>query len=185
MLNKNALILTVSALLSSPLLAHNLTVGESLPTANVDKHGELLLLDGKIEYAKWNSDMLAGKVRVIQAIAGRSAAKEMNADLMAAITAADFPEDKYQTTTIINQDDAMWGTGGFVKSSAEDSKQEFHWSSMVLDANGSVKQSWDLVEKSSAIIVLDTESQVLFAHEGKLTEAQIEHVLTLVRNNLK
>ena len=44
---------------------------------------------------------MLGKVRVIQAIAGRSSAKELNAPMMTAITAAKFPEDSYQTTSII------------------------------------------------------------------------------------
>ena len=75
---------------------------------------------------------------------------------MAAITASKFSEDSYQTTTIINQDDAIWGTGSFVKSSAESSKEEFPWSSMVLDEDGTVASSWALKEESSAIIVQDT-----------------------------
>ena len=121
---------------------------------------------------------------MIQAIAGRSSAKAMNADLMTAITAADFPDDQYQTTTIINQDDAMWGTGSFVKSSAEDSKKEFSWSSMVLDAKGSVHKSWQLAAENSAIIVLDKNSQVLFVKEGKLTEQEINQALELIKSNL-
>ena len=40
-----------------------------------------------------------------------------------AIKAAKLPHDKYQTVTIINSNDAIWGTSGFVKSSAEDSKK--------------------------------------------------------------
>ncbi|MCW0468691.1 YtfJ family protein [Vibrio chagasii] len=83
--------------------------------------------------------------------------KELNAPLMAAITASKFSEDSYQTTTIINQDDAIWGTGSFVKSSKRLSKEKFPWSSMVLDENGTVASSWALKEESSAIIVQDKQ----------------------------
>ncbi len=179
-----ALLLTFTSLFSSSLLAHNLTIGDALPSASVAKHGELTLADGEIEYQPWQTESLAGKVRVIQAIAGRSAAKELNAELMDAITEADFAQEQYQTTTIINQDDAMWGTGGFVKSSAEDSKKEFYWSSMVLDADGAISNAWALSEKSSAIIVLDKNSTVLFAHEGKLSEAQVSQVLAMINDNI-
>lgn len=111
----------------SPTLAfaHNLTVGSPVPAVGVEKHGEIVLQDNNINYQKWRSADLLGKVRVIQAIAGRSSSKEMNAPLMAAITAAKFPAESYQTTTIINQDDAIWGTSSFVKSSAQDSKKSF------------------------------------------------------------
>ena len=103
---------------------------------------------------------------------------------MAAITAAQFPADDYQTTTIINQDDAIWGTGSFVKSSAQDSKTDFPWSSMVLDENGVVADSWDLKSESSAIIVQDKQGKILFVKEGVLTAEEIQQVLKLIAQNL-
>ena len=39
--------------------------------------------------------------------------------MIEAIKAAHFNQAKYQTTTIINADDAVVGTGMFVKNSAE------------------------------------------------------------------
>ena len=127
---------------------------------------------------------MLGKVRVIQAIAGRSSSKEMNAPLMAALTAAKLPEANYQTTTIINQDDAIWGTGSFVKSSAEDSKQEFPWSSMVLDEDGKVAKTWDLKPESSAIIVQDKQGKVLFVKEGALSDDEVKQVIGLIKDNI-
>ncbi|KLV11156.1 YtfJ family protein [Photobacterium ganghwense] len=183
-MKKKFLWAVVAACLPGVALAHNLTVGQPLPTVSVADKGELMLQNGEIHYQAWSSQQLDGKVRVIQAIAGRSSAKELNAELMAAITAAKFPQDKYQTTTIINQDDAIWGTGSFVKSSAEDSKKAFSWSSMVLDANGRVHQSWDLAKENSAIIVLDKDSKVLFVKEGKLSAGEVKEALKLVSTHL-
>ncbi|MGL6261339.1 YtfJ family protein [Vibrio sp. WXL103] len=173
-------------MLTAPLMAsaHNLQLETSLPQVTISKVGELTLVQDKINYQSWNSEQMLGKVRVIQAIAGRGAAKEMNAPLMAAITAADFPQQDYQTTTIINQDDALWGTGSFVKSSAEDSKKEFPWSSMVLDSDGVAFDTWQLAEKSSAIIVQDKQGKILFVKEGALSEAEINQVLSLVQDNI-
>ncbi|GIA31243.1 MULTISPECIES: YtfJ family protein [Vibrio] len=170
----------------SPTLAfaHNLAIGSPVPAVGVEKHGEIVLQDNNINYQKWRSADLLGKVRVIQAIAGRSSSKEMNAPLMAAITAAKFPAESYQTTTIINQDDAIWGTSSFVKSSAQDSKKEFPWSSMVLDEFGLVAQAWQLQAESSAIIVQDKQGNVLFVKEGALNEADIQTVLGLIQQNL-
>lgn len=178
------MIALLAALLPGIAAAHTIHVGEPIPAASVADKGEITLQGDEIIYQDWSSTKLSGKVRIVQAIAGRSAAKEMNADLIQAITAADFPQDKYQTTTIINQDDAIWGTGGFVKSSAEDSKRDFSWSSMVLDANGQVHATWELQSKNSAIIVLDKDSRVLFVKEGKLSPQEIEQAITLVQSNL-
>ena len=115
---KSTILKSITTLLAcTPLLAfaNGLTVGKTVPTATVKDYGEIQLHDGKESYKSWNTGELVGKVRVIQAMAGRSSAKQMNQPLMDAISAAKFPEDKYQTTTIVNQDDSMWGTGSMVK----------------------------------------------------------------------
>ncbi|EGU36143.1 hypothetical protein VII00023_13252 [Vibrio ichthyoenteri ATCC 700023] len=181
--NKTLIALAIAAL---PMFAnaHNLTIGKPVPTVDVASYGEILVQDNDTIYQTWNSEAMLGKVRVIQAIAGRSHAKEMNAPLMAAITASQFPAEDYQTTTIINQDDSIWGTGSFVKSSAQDSKTEFPWSSMVLDENGVVAASWDLKAESSAIIVQDKQGKVLFVKEGVLSEDEVQQVLALIAQNL-
>ncbi|GHA65064.1 YtfJ family protein [Photobacterium aphoticum] len=183
-MNKKLVVTLLSACLPCTALAHTLTIGEPLPHITIADKGEITLNNDTIAYQAWDSTELTGKTRVIQAIAGRSAAKAMNAELMAAITAAQFPADKYQTTTIINQDDAIWGTGSFVKSSAEDSKREFSWSSMVLDANGVAQSTWDLAKENSAIIILDKTGTVRFVQEGKLSPADMQQALQIVKENL-
>ncbi|MFA0086929.1 hypothetical protein BCU70_11625 [Vibrio sp. 10N.286.49.C2] len=165
-------------------MATNVQVGGNARSVSVKAHGELILDSDTINYTEWKSQQMLGKVRVIQAIAGRSSSKKMNAALMTAITDAKFPEDSYQTTTIINQDDAIWGTGSFVKSSAEDSKKEFPWSSMVLDEHGLVANAWQLQEESSAIILQDKSGKVLFVKEGVLSDDEIKSVLGLITQSL-
>ncbi len=164
--------------------AHNLSLNQPLPPVDVAQYGEIVLKGDSTDFVAWNSAQLPGKVRVIQAIAGRSAAKEMNAPLMAALTAAEFPRDAYQTTTIINHSDAVWGTGSFVRSSAQSSKVDFPWSSIVLDQAGVVSDSWQLQRRSSAIIVLDQQGTVQFVAEGALNDDQIQTVLALIKQLL-
>ena len=163
---------------------HNLIVGESVPKVIVNDYGELILKKGDIEYQSWDSEKMLGKVRVIQAIAGRTSAKKMNQPLMQAITASKLPEKLYQTTSIINQDDAVWGTSNFVRSSAKDSKRDFPWSSIVLDKEGTVAKAWQLDKKSSAIIVQDYEGKILFVKEGPLGEQEVEQVISLIKSQL-
>lgn len=127
---------SVLSLLLALAPSHNLSVGQTTPSVSIDTYGEMTLQGDDVAYQPWATQQMLGKVRVIQAIAGRSKAKEMNAPLMSAITAAHFPEDQYQTTTVINQEDAIWGTGTFVKSSAEDSKKD-----ILLVFHG-VRQKW-------------------------------------------
>ncbi len=68
----------------------------------------------QFSYKTWNSAQLVGKVRVLQHIAGRTS-KEKNATPIEAIKSAKLPHDCYQTTTIVNTDDAIPGSGMFVE----------------------------------------------------------------------
>lgn len=176
--------LILLALLPSLCLAHNLKETQFLPSVSIADRGELQLHGKDFAYQNWSSSQLSGKIRLIQHIAGRSSAKALNAPLIEAIKAAHFPHDKYQTTTIINLDDALFGTGSFVVSSVEKSKQEFPWSSFVLDADGLVQQKWGLATESSAVILLNPQSQILFVKDGQLTDAEIAEVLALIRHQL-
>lgn len=164
--------------------ALNLNTGEQAPKVSVTSHGEVMVAQDDITYHNWDSASMVGKTRVIQAIAGRSAAKALNKPMIDAIIQADFPQDKYQTTTIVNQDDAIWGTSSFVKSSAEDSKREFPHSSIVLDENGAVAKAWDLEPKTSMIAVQDKNGNILWAKEGELTSTEVNQVITLLKENL-
>ena len=69
-------------------------------------------------------------------------------------------------------------------SSVEKSKQEFPWSSFVLDADGLVQQKWGLATGSSAIILLNPQGQILFVKDGQLTSAEMNQVLALIHSQL-
>lgn len=137
------------------MFAHNVQLNQQLPAVSVAKDGELIAQNNKISYKNWNVASLNGKVRVIQHIAGRSSVKEKNKALIDAIKTANFDRTKYQTTTIVNADDAIVGTGVFVKNSVEDGKLENPHSQVVLDQLGTVKNAWGLKAKESFIAVTD------------------------------
>lgn len=172
------------ALLSPLAMAHNFQESAPLPLVKVSDKGELVLNGKEVSYQSWQSSALTGKVFLVQHIAGRSSAKELNAPMIEAIKAAKLPHDQYQTVTVINSNDAIWGTSGFVKSSAESSKQEFPWSSIVLDAKGMARNAWGLNPESSAIVLLGKDGKVLFAKDGQLAPADIDKVMALIKSHL-
>jgi YtfJ family uncharacterized protein len=183
---RTCLVVMMAAILASTsVMAHNLSLDKPVAAVGVNDKGELLLQQDKFSYRSWNSAQLSGKVRVIQAIAGRSSAKEMNAGLIEAIKAAKFPHDRYQTTTIINTDDAIPGTGIFVRSSVQSSKQQFPWSQFIVDSEGYVQKAWRLQQSSSAIVVLDKTGKVRFVHDGALSLQQVQQVMSLLRTLLQ
>ncbi|HGN1704669.1 TPA: YtfJ family protein [Providencia rettgeri] len=182
---KNFLVLVCLLGLPSFTMASNIQLNQIVPATSVTDKGELILNnDDKLDYQTWKSSQLIGKVRTIQHIAGRSSAKELNAPLIEAIKQAKFPHNTYQTTTIINTDDAIFGTGVFVKSSVEDSKKEFPYSQFIVDSDGIVKNAWGLKPESSAIIILNNQGKVLFFKDGELSPQEIEKVISLLVSEL-
>lgn len=175
----------LSLLIPASVMAHDLRQGSRVPAVGVNDKGELILQQEKFSYKNWNSAQLSGKVRVVQHIAGRSSAKEMNAALIEAIKAAKLPHDRYQTTTIVNTDDAIPGTGMFVRSSIETNKQQYPWSQFVVDSNGNVQRAWQLQTGRSAIVVLDKQGTVKFVKDGPLTQDEVAKVLELIASLLK
>lgn len=170
-----------AALFANVAFAHNVQINANLPTVSVASDGELLVKGKEVQYKSWNSTKLNGKVRTVFHIAGRTAAKEKNEALMNAIKTAGLDRNKYQTTTIINADDAIVGTGLFVKNSAEKGKLENPHSQVVFDQKGAVKNSWKLKEKDSFVAVLDKNGKVQFVAEGKLSATDIQQVIALLK----
>lgn len=134
----------------------------------------------QFSYKTWNSAQLVGKVRVLQHIAGRTSAKEKNATLIEAIKSAKLPHDRYQTTTIVNTDDAIPGSGMFVRSSLESNKKLYPWSQFIVDSNGVARGAWQLDEKSSAVVVLDKDGRVQWAKDRALTQEEVQQVMDLL-----
>ncbi|WP_409307961.1 YtfJ family protein [Pectobacterium sp. B1J-3] len=165
--------------------AHNLQSGQLVPPVGVADRGELQYQDNKFSYTNWNSAQLPGKVRVVQHIAGRTSAKEMNDPLMTALKAANLPREYYQTTTVVNTDDAIIGTSVFVRNSLEDNKKMFPWSQFIVDSNGHVRKAWQLVPQSSAIVVLDKQGKIQFVKDGALNEQEVQQVISLLHQLLE
>lgn len=164
--------------------AHNFAINQRVAPVGINDRGELLLDNDKFSYKNWNSAQLPGKVRVVQHIAGRVSAKEKNAALIEAIKSANLPHDSYQTTTIVNTDDAIPGSAMFVRSSLESNKKLYPWSQFIVDSNGVTRKAWQLEEESSAVVVLDKEGRIQYAKDGALTQQEAQQVIALLRKLL-
>lgn len=188
-MSSRLIIALIIMLLAQGVQAHNFVTGKTVTPVYIQEGGELLLnSDDEIHYQKWNSTQLAGKVRIIQYIAGRKSAKKKNSLLIKAVEAANFPQDRFQPTTIVNTDDAIFGTGYFVVGKIEKNKRRYPWAQFVIDGNGLGRVAWRLPEQSSTILVLNKAGQIQWAKDGSLTPEEVDHVIALAQkliNELK
>ncbi|MBB2295154.1 MULTISPECIES: YtfJ family protein [unclassified Escherichia] len=171
----------IIALLAPGTAAHNFINGKQVTPVYIQEGGELLLNNDEIHYQKWNSTQLKGKVRIIQYIARRKSAKKKNSLLIKAVEVANFPQDRFQPTTIVNTDDAIFGTGYFVSGKIEKNKRRYPWAQFVIDGNGLGRVAWLLPEQSSTILVLNKAGQIQWAKDGSLTPEEVDHVIALAQ----
>ncbi|MFK8257629.1 YtfJ family protein [Erwinia sp. AnSW2-5] len=160
--------------------AHNFIIGERVKPIMITDRGALLLNDGRLHYQRWRSSELAGKVRVVQYIAGRTSAKKKNALLISAIKDAKFPADRFQPTTIVNTDDEIVGTGFFVQKKIEKNKKRYPWAQFIIDSHGLGQKTWQLEEENSTILLLDNEGHIQWVKEGALTPKEVREVINNV-----
>lgn len=165
--------------------AHNFVQGERVLPLAISDRGEMLLDNDEVRYQNWDSTQLEGKVRIVQYIAGRRSAKKKNSFLIKAIKSADFPDDRFQPTTIVNTDDEIPGTGIFVRSKIEKNKRHYPWAQFIIDSDGLGRKTWQLKEDSSTIFVLDQEGRIQWAKDGALTPNEVYHVIMLLRQLIK
>ena len=172
---------------SAAVSASALQPGKRPPPVGVSNEGELLYINNRLSYRPWNSAELPGKVRVIQHLAGRTSAEDINTPLMEALMRdeSNLPRDRYQTTTIINTDDAIWGTGIFVRNLIEKNKKTYDWTQFIVDEQGDVRKAWQLHHNDSAIVLLDAQGKIQFIKEGALTPQEISFVITRIHQLVK
>lgn len=181
-------------------LSDGIVVGDKLPTVVVKDKGQMVIEydvvndvmvykeDSKIAYDTFNSAALTGKIRTLYHLAARSGSDEINQPYIDALIAAKVseqqPDSPYKTTTILNTDDAMWGTSGVAIGRLQDSQEATAYAHYVVDAKGLALEKWGLNAKSSAVIVVDRDNKVLYFHDGKMSSADIAEVIALIEKHL-
>ncbi len=180
--------------------AAEINLGETLPAVSVQDKGRLLpeyeIVENKmvfkegtqIGYRPWTSKELTGKIRTVYHLAGRIGMDNINQAYIDALIAANLPQKLpdalYKTITILNTDDALWGTSGLATSRMEDSQKVYPHAEYVIDAEGAALAAWGLQPKNSAVIIIDAEGKVLWFKEGKLTDEEVSEAVGLIKEKL-
>jgi YtfJ family uncharacterized protein len=178
-----ALTLTLLLLTAFPLAATNITVGSPLPSLTITDRGELVLKDDEILYEPWVLPQGIGKVHVVQYMAGRMSARGQTKPFTDRLE-SDLPDESVHVTTVINLDDAIWGSTGFVVGEIKSNKRKYPDATMVLDEEGTGRTTWGLQLKVATTVVLDPGGSVLYFKEGAMSETEIESTLELIRQYL-
>ncbi|GAA5218125.1 YtfJ family protein [Corallincola platygyrae] len=161
-----------------------LTVGVTPPKVDVSNKGLMALQGSEIEYQDWSSQQLTGKARVVVHIAAKKSANEINQDAIQALTQANLPITYFQTTTIVNASDRVWGTQKFIRNLLEERTAAEPNAQFVLDNKGRVRTGWGLKKGDSAIFVFDGNGSLLWYKEGRLDILDIEAMMQKINNEI-
>ena len=164
------------------VFAGKLEVGKPLPEVAVEDNGQIYFkTKDQLAYKPWSSKEVTGKVRSIYHLAASLSASKINEAYTDELDKLKLPVDKFQTLTILNLDDAMLGTGPFVRSESEKNQRKYATTWFLLDADGKVRDAWGLTPDSSAVILVDQEGKVLMFKDGKLSPEEIKQFLETIK----
>lgn len=175
-------LLVLLAGLASPLaLAGDVPAGGRLPDLSIADKGELVLTGDEVSYRAWSYPQQPGKVHVVQYMAATRGASEINKPFTDRMK-TDLPQNgAFLSTTILNLDEAMWGTGGLVVSELKSNKLEFPNAILVADEDGVGLKQWQLDSENSAVIVTDAAGVVRYFKQGAMSDAEIQSTLDMIR----
>lgn len=173
-----------TVLLSTLTRAESPAVDSMLPPLKIEERGELHLEGDDINYKPWTSARNPGQVHIVQYLAATRAASKVYRPFTDKL-ADNYTHEDFHVTTIVNLDDAMWGTGGIVVSEVEDSKREFPHSTLVLDENGSGRSGWSLEKKGAALAILNKDGTVLHFTQQPMDDAVLQQLYELVESQIE
>lgn len=171
--------------LGTPMaFATDVAPGGQLADLSIADKGELVLSGGEVEYSPWSYPQQPGKVHVVQYMAATRAASKINKPFTDKMK-TDLPQGgEFLSTTILNLDEAMWGTGGMVVGELKSNKLEFPRAVLVADEKGVGLTQWQLEKEGSAVIVTDSEGVVRYFKQGAMSAAEIDSTLALIRKHI-
>jgi len=166
--------------ISLPAAANTLLSGQPLPPLAIAERGELLLEADEFSFSPWQTPQATGKVQVLQYLAARTSARDQSKPFTDRLE-DEVPYGNYHMTTIINLDDAIWGTSGFVLGELKSSKRKYPLSTIVLDEEGLGLRTWQLQDGGANILIIDPQGRLSYVKHGVMSEQEIETALELIK----
>jgi len=138
-------------------------------------------LGGRLDGKPWSSAELQGKVSVLFYVDPDE--KDTNNDASEALNAEKFPSDKYQSFGIINMA-ATWKPNFAISSALKDKQKRYPKTIYVRDYKKVLVKAWNIADDSSDVLVFDKKGVLIFRKDGKLTAAEIQTLIKVIRDYL-
>jgi YtfJ family uncharacterized protein len=136
---------------------------------------------GRVNGQPWTSSELKGKVNLLFYVDPDH--KGDNPALEKALEAEKFPEDRFQSTAVINMA-ATWLPNAAIASSLKSKQKDYPRTVYVKDLQKSLVKNWGLDDNSYVVLMLDKSGMPAFYKAGPLSQSDIDQLITLIKQNL-
>ncbi|WP_027872664.1 YtfJ family protein [Spongiibacter marinus] len=168
----------VSLALLGSSLGMALEVGGNLPTLDVPSRGELVMSGDKVSFSPWSSTSIStGSPALIFHMPARMSSDAAIAPLRSRLEAGEYPTESFQSISVVNLDDALWGTSGLVAGELAKNKRAHPQAVLVADDAGRGLKAWQLKSRTIAVILLNAEGEITYLKEGELSQDDIDTII--------
>jgi len=180
MINIKNIVLGLSLIGASAFCAA-IELGGTLPSFAVPSKGELILDGDKIRHQAWSTAQIStGSPALIFHVAARMSSDGIIAPLKERLNQRDYEPGSFQSISVVNLNDALWGTAGLVSSELEKNKREHPKAILVADEKGSGIEAWQLKKGTVAFILVDHNGKIRYLKEGKLSADDVNTIIALL-----
>ncbi|MCJ7663759.1 MAG: YtfJ family protein [Desulfobacterales bacterium] len=135
----------------------------------------------RLDGTPWSSAELQGKVSVLFYVDPDE--KDTNNEASEALNKEKFADDKYQSFGIINMA-ATWLPNFAISSALKDKQKRYPKTIYVRDYKRVLVHAWQIADDSSDVLAFDKKGELIFRKDGKLTAAEIQTLIKVIRDHL-
>ena len=171
--------LVAAGLLCVSAASTALELGGELPALDVPSRGELEINGDSVRFVPWSTEQItADTPALIFHMAARMSSDSIIAPLRDRLDKGDYAPGSFQSISVVNLDDALWGTQGLVTSELAKNKRAHPQAVLVADDEGRGLKAWSLEPKGVAVILLNTDGNIRLLKEGKLSEDEVNDIIS-------
>ncbi len=136
---------------------------------------------GKVKGGAWSSKELVGKVHLVFYVAPQ--AEKDNSQARDELKKQNFPSETFASVAIVNMK-ASSIPNFLISSKLSSSQKENPRTLYVEDKTKELVTKWGLKDEASDVMLFNKKGEAVFSVDGKLTDAQIKDLITVIHSEL-